>query len=137
MNRRVWVVSTLAVLSLGSLIGYRHVASIAAEPVASAGGSVPPEIIKGTVIEFVQPAYPVHAKMYYHPTVEQVHGNWVLFEWVPNELGKPQGYQSTTFWVNFDTVNAFRVARAPKVEPKPEKTGGQKTERKSPPKQPD
>src|SRR5207247_2767042 len=99
MNRRFWVVLTFAVLTLGSFIGHRHVSSIAAEPGASAAQSVPAEITKGTFIEFYQPAYPVQTGAYFIPTVEEVRGKWVLFKWMPNDLGKQQGYADRTFWV--------------------------------------
>jgi hypothetical protein len=84
--------------------------------------SVPSEIKVGVNVEFFQPAYPVgirdgYTRVYEHPQVEEVRANWVRMKWVINEAGKLEQkkgvtYQdSYTYWVNFATVNAYRIVK--------------------------
>src|SRR5262245_17904394 len=110
MNRRFLLVLTFGSFAMCSLIGYRHFTSIAAEGERSADQSVPPEIKKGVVIGYYQPAYPVtDSGGYFDPTVEEVRGKWVRLKWEPNEPGKKAAYEVRIYWVNFETVNAFRI----------------------------
>jgi hypothetical protein len=92
---RAWLAA--AVLSLLVLSG------------CGGGAAVPPDVRVGVELSFDMPKYPLDGALYVYPVVEEVRGRWVRLKYAIKEQYQGTYGKERTYWVNFDTVNYYRV----------------------------